>query len=65
MEKFSPKLVDQLIQYMHIKHGVVLTEAESNEYLRVYADAFLAFTKKGGEDGGASPSARAASAPLT
>lgn len=53
MESFNPKLIDRLIAYMQEQHGVTLTPEESNEWLRVYADCFLAFSNKKGTAGNA------------
>lgn len=47
MESFNPKLIDRLISYMQTKHAILLTPEEANEWLRVYADFFLAFGNKG------------------
>ena len=58
MESFNPKLIDRLIQYMQTVHGVTLAPEEANEYLRVYADTFLAFTRGRGEMPARRPSAR-------
>lgn len=54
MENFSKQLVDRLIRYMQTQHGVTLSPEEANEYLRVYADAFMAFTGESGEGDSAS-----------
>ncbi len=53
MESFSPQLIDRLIRYMYELHGITLTPDKANEWLRVYADTFIAFGKSKGTAGNA------------
>jgi len=43
MSEFSSELVSRLQRYFKEKHNKDLSEEEAQEYLRAYADAFLAF----------------------
>jgi hypothetical protein len=47
MNPFSQQLIDRFLRYMQEQHGVTLTPEEANEWLRVYADTFVAFGRGG------------------
>ena len=44
--QFSQKLADRLIQYFLVRHKIVLSTEEAQEYLRTYAEVFLVFVNE-------------------
>jgi len=48
VDQFSEQLVERLTRYFEARFGITLSRSEASDYLRQYADAFLAFAPKAG-----------------